>query len=130
MWQELTSALKGTFDVVREGADWLGIIRDGIPLRVERGDVYGESWVLVLVDVCGSTKMDYEEALQRNVELAVGSYALEGERIVLRAAQPLAAGAAPATVMITRLIDEARHRRSAIHDPTPEAEVLAALFPD
>jgi hypothetical protein len=32
--------------------------------------------------------------------------------------------------MITRLVDEARHKRSAIHDPTPEADVLAALFSD
>jgi hypothetical protein len=71
MWHELTIALKRTFDVVREGEDWLGIIRDAIPLRVERGDVYGESWLLVLVDVCASTQMDYEEALERNVELAV-----------------------------------------------------------
>jgi hypothetical protein len=135
-WRELVAALKDRFDVVREGDEWLGILArsgerdDSIPVRVERGVIYDEPWVLVLVDVCASTHMDFSEALQRNVELATGSYALENERVVVRAAQPVTSGADSVTVMIRRLVDEAHERRAAIHDTRPTSDAFASLFPE
>src|SRR5262245_51322146 len=108
-WRELVPSLSGTFKIIREGEDWIGILGaeggPAIPVRVERGVVFGEQWILVLVDVCAASQMSFQEALERNVELAVGSYGLESERLVLRAAQPIAAGADAAILVIHRLLE-------------------------
>jgi hypothetical protein len=131
-WQQVTDAVAARAPLQRRGGQWLGVLWQApgagemLPVRVERGAASGVDWLLVLVDVCSAAHLPLAEALARNLALPVGSYALERDRITLRAALPLAGAASELAGVIDTLVAEAVRRRAAIR--AARATSAALLF--
>jgi hypothetical protein len=121
VWDQIRHFLRNNWRVAKEGDDWVGALGvsplngEVVRFRVQRGRMADDPWLVVLVDVCPASELPMREALARNVGLPVGSYALEAERVVLRAALAIAPDileSLPGT--IDKHVAEAARRRGAI----------------
>lgn len=131
LWNDVERELASRYRVVRREATWLVVVTGSntdvtAPVRIEVAKAFDQDWLLVLADVGAANGYSSAELLSRNLRLAIGSFALERDRVVLRASQllgPLTVTQLVATIEF--LAAEASTRRGATHGA---AGVFADLY--
>jgi hypothetical protein len=135
-WTDFARHVAERFAIAAGGAAWMTLVwtfDDGgrevhQRQRIDRVEVDGREHAAILCDVVSSTQLGLDEALEHNMELAVGALALLGDTLVLRACVALdRADLEHLDVDLERLAHEAaRLRHRAVRTPDIDS-VLGAV---
>jgi hypothetical protein len=108
-WGEVRAALAARLRVEHDQPGWIGVLVEDVLVRVEEVTAREAPWLLLLSLVCYERDLPHRDALAMNLRIACGALALNGDRVELRHAMPLAAArAAELAELVVELAHEAR----------------------
>jgi hypothetical protein len=121
-WDEVRAHLAASSPLAVDEPGCIGVrwrLPDGQTqlVKLEPGMVADVAWLVLTADVCERERLDFDRVLRRNAGMAVGAFALLGERFILRHALPLPSLTWPDLERALQLMAaEAARARTGLHD--------------